>query len=690
MISEATDAASRALTGKTATDQARVIPPAVAARGQSAALDYLGRIGATPEQLLAAKANAFGKPITTAEAVGPTGISQATGLARRAGTTPQVADAAMKARSGDRMSRILGDIHETTGVDPEAAKGNIDTIVQNGRQAAAPLFDAVRAQGGPVTSPELESILGTPAGKQATTNAVSDLQNARIDPRAHGFVLGTPTAPATAPLPEPSADDLASALSDIKESRSTPTGGLFRAIQQLGGMKLTDSAGNRLTVGPDVGPFLAGRKVPGLINNRTGMSPEYMAQALQDRGWFEPNVEDPTQAFEEALDSHARGSPVYKPGAVAPDAAARAQGFDQEAQASGVLDADHPALAARKLATLRNADAQERAAIQSESGSDPFGAEFDRLSAPLVSVQGLTPHALDLVRQNLGGMVERDQFGRIIPDSQSRGNFNVNQVRGDLTDVLAGTPDQPGLIPGYRHALDTAGDYLSIKGAYDRAQGRLFGTSGPANDPRSFDAYFQGLKPGEQDATRASLANDIFTKLNNGQLGPGSFNAPAVQQKLSTVFGPDPAQDLIAKMKVEADMSAAGARMQPNLNSTTGDVIGSQADQGGAQAAFGLARAGVNALSGRPIAAAHGLASAAAPFVSAARQPFDMASRNALGDILYSDPAATAAQLSSRINAISPTPLDTPPPRSITALQNAFAVLAAHQGDVTDSDQPNQ
>lgn len=500
MASEASDAASRALTGKTVVDQSRPMLDDLVLRGRQNAFEHLQNLGATPESLRAAYAAANGAPITTAEAIGPQGISTASGIIRRAGTAPQVADATMAARAADRGARILDHIQSTTGIDPEAAKGNIDAIVKAGQNAAGPLFDAIRAQPGPITSPELNTILQRPVVQQAVAGASKDLENASIDPTAHGFVAS-----------------------------------------------------------PDSGDV-----------------------------------------------------PVMVPGP-----------------------------------------------------------------------KGLTAQALDLVRRNIGDQVERDAFGRIIPDSQSRGNYNINLSQRDLTNLLAGdgTPANPGLIPGYREALDTSGDYLSTKAAYDRTQGRLFGTAGRDNDPRAFEAYFNSLSPAEQKAAQSSMVNDIYTRLQNGQLRPGSFDAPAVQAKLGTAFGPD-AQDLIDRMKIEADMSKASARMTPNLNSTTGDVIGTQDIGGDMKAAIGGAKVIGNAMTGNVAGAAKSAASMLLPFASAARQPVSMATRNALGDLLYQSPEATADALAQYRgqNAFTPTAL----PTSITSLKIAApASLGAATSDQT-------
>ena len=177
-------------------------------------------------------------------------------------------------------------------------------------------------------------------------------------------------------------------------------------------------------------------------------------------------------------------------------------------------------------------------------------------------------------------------------------------------------------------------------------------------------------------------------RLQNGQLRPGSFDAPAVQAKLQTAFG-DAADDLIGRMKVEADMSKASARMTPNLNSTTGDVIGSN-DRGDVNAALSGAKAVGNAMTGNVAGAARAAGSMLLPFVSAARQPMNMATRNAFGEMLYQPPDVTAQSLAPNAFSSAPTPSGAPP-ASIAALQNAFAILAANrQQNGSDGSSPGQ
>lgn len=492
VTSEALDAASRAMTGKTTVDQARPLPPHVASQGQKAAVDYLRGAGATPEALDAAHARAGGKPITTAEAMGPSGISQAAGLIRRAGTAAQTADATMTARASDRASRILNDIHETTGVDPVSARGNVQAIVDRGRAAAGPLYDSAYSQR-PPQSDALDALLKRPSAQAALARAVRIAAEEGRNPSTLGFQFND--------------------AGDVTHIQ-TPS------VQTL----------------------------------------DYVKRGLDD--------------------------------------------------------------------------------------------------------------VLNTRRDPVTGRLNLDEEGRAILGT-------LNDFKGIVTN-----PAHPAGA-AYGKALGASGDYLSVQDAFDRAKGTLFGAT---RDPRAFGAYFENLTPAQQDATRAGMANDIFAKINNGQLRPGSFDAPAVQQKLVTAFGEDAAQRLLDRMATEAKMSAASARMTPNLNSTTGDVIGSAQDRGDINAVVGAARVAGNAMTGNVGGAVRAAGGLLLPFASAARQPLDMATRNALGDLLYQAPAETAQALRAQSNAFQPRPGDELIPKSITALRLATSANAG----AGSADQPSQ
>lgn len=160
--------------------------------------------------------------------------------------------------------------------------------------------------------------------------------------------------------------------------------------------------------------------------------------------------------------------------------------------------------------------------------------------------QQLTPEAWDVTRKMLNKSIALDPDGKMI-DTGPTGVQNVLRQRWsqDLTGELAGDADGQGAaIPGYRHALDTAGDYLGTRQAFSNASGSLF--NGPVS---RFQTIWDGARNAqEQDAIRAALANDVMNQSNRGLLKSGSFKTPGVQAKLSIAF-PDGAQGIIDQME---------------------------------------------------------------------------------------------------------------------------------------------
>lgn len=350
------------------------------------------------------------KPVTAAEAIGPTGISAISALARRQGATGEAASALLGERATGTPERILGDYAQAAGVIPDAAQGNIDKLVQVGRANVKPLFDQALSAPGPVWNSDLEIISRRPVVQNAIKSTVQDLLNADT----HPGVLGLPS-------------------------------------------------------GPDEGKLLP------------------------------------------------------------------------------------------------------------------------------------TAQAWDLIRKNVNDQIERDPFGKIIPDSASRGNYNVNKTAKDLTAALKTS------IPGYADALDASGDYLSMQKAFQDGQKFILSPTFTASQMAKYTAK---LTPPELEAFKGGTANALYNKAQTGQLHPSIFKRPILQEKLNTVLGPDKAQPFLQGMQVEANMARAGARMAPGTNSITGEVMNAtnEQDKNWLSSMFSAMKAAQHGAHGNlPSAAAHGL-----------------------------------------------------------------------------------
>lgn len=94
---------------------------------------------------------------------------------------------AAAARMGTQSDRALGAVGDILGVDPESARGGIDQIVEQGQQAAKPLYDEIRAQPGPVWNDQLASLAKRPSIKKAINTAANGVLDAGGDPRALGM-----------------------------------------------------------------------------------------------------------------------------------------------------------------------------------------------------------------------------------------------------------------------------------------------------------------------------------------------------------------------------------------------------------------------------------------------------------------------------------------------------------------------
>lgn len=197
-LSQATQTASGALTGGLLGGAGRwaegapigvarptsLLPvPEVSPRAAS----YIGSLLGSPDPAMVA-AHAAGKPVTTAEMLGPSGRNALATTARRAGSTGTQMEADMLSRVTAAPQTILDDFTAASGVSPHIAQGDIDTYVANGRKEAAPLYDAAYAQPAPYT-PQLQAILQRPSMTAALKNAVATAKEEGRNPNELGFAV---------------------------------------------------------------------------------------------------------------------------------------------------------------------------------------------------------------------------------------------------------------------------------------------------------------------------------------------------------------------------------------------------------------------------------------------------------------------------------------------------------------------
>ncbi|MBV8683776.1 MAG: hypothetical protein JO111_12955 [Caulobacteraceae bacterium] len=147
------DSLHRAAFGLTPSDQPQKIPALADSRGEMDAVRLLRQMGVTPEALEQVQGAAAGKPITTAEAIGPDGMELAQGLRGRAGTTNAIASAALDQRAGLRPDRVLMDASQVAEAHPSAVMGDPYELFKASRERGAPYMEEARRLPPPLDFP---------------------------------------------------------------------------------------------------------------------------------------------------------------------------------------------------------------------------------------------------------------------------------------------------------------------------------------------------------------------------------------------------------------------------------------------------------------------------------------------------------------------------------------------------------
>lgn len=344
--------------------------------------DVLAKSGKTPNNVLGAVSQ--NKPFTLAEAAGSNAQTNLLALARREGKTGDALNAQMLSRSARRPDRVLDDMLATSGIEPSAAKGDIDALVSKGRQSVSGMFEKALSSDKGVWNSDLERLAQRPVIQKAMSQAYDDLLNADINPEGMGF-----------------------------------------------------------------------------------------------------------------------------------------------------------------------------------TGRDPQTGKFAQMPRP-------SAKAWDLIRKRVSSQVERDGVGRIIPDNQSPGNYNVNRAGHDLTDALRKA------VPGYGDALDKSGEYLKSKAAFELGQNAILNDRISTAD---FKKAVDAMTPAEKKALKGGVANKLFQQSQGGKLRPQQFITPNAADKLETALGQDGATNFVAGLHDESRMKAFEQRARTSAGSQTTPLAQAMKDQ---------------------------------------------------------------------------------------------------------------
>lgn len=250
----------------------------------------------------------------------------------------------------------------------------------------------------------------------------------------------------------------------------------------------------------------------------------------------------------------------------------------------------------------------------------------------------------------IGSSVKRDGFGKPLSDTDAPGNFGIRSAQGDVVAQLKQA------IPGYREAQSVAGDYLSVKGAFDKARGMLFSGKATAADVQKLMGTF--TTDAQRQAAGDAIAADIFDRADKNTLNAKRLMTQDGRKKLAAVFGPENVDDFLARLQQRVAMKQSGGRIMTGAGSPTGEIANATAEQDQNQSLMNGFKA---ALKQDWVGAAGHIIGA--PFMGAYRGASVMANqavRNEAANIL-----AKPAQ--EGLNALKAAP-PSAPPRSIHAI----------------------
>ena len=634
--------------------EAQITPQAT-----DAARQYVQRLIQTSgADITANPIEGLGKPITAAEAIGPSGVSNMAALTRRSGRAGNMALAQIGARAVEQPNRVVQDFADLTGMDPAGSADMVDNIVASGRQRAAPLWaEAESLQVMP--TPAMEDILRRPSGRAALRRAYRIAADEGVNPNTLGlFVMeaGDGGLRGGASNVSRDADTLAD-LDALRAGRGVRGAGrgetLLQFISRNGGVR--DDGGELGQIGADVW------NRQGSWRNRLvrddGVDLETMAQRAMDAGFFDDvgdiagDVENyqrlGPQDLINAIDDELRGNARFARAEGDTDRSAaavlrrnRRQALDERLQREGIdiNQASNDEI----LRRLRDADDAEARVFAQLYGEGPDAPQIELVPGEVPSVR-----TLDYVRRGMNQVLEgfRDRTTRRLTlDDESRPIVaNVTRFRDELINATGG---QEG---PYARALSESGDYLRVENAFRQSE-KLFQTG---TSQRAFDLATSNMGPAERNALVAGYADKLFRDAQAGRLGTRQLNQitiPLIRGKLASLIGPDGADSFLQRVQAEIDLARSGSRMAPGTNSVSAEALEAmrEQDQGvgfAADLARNIEQSRGDVISASLLTAGKALAAPVAGFVRGATAPAPQPVRDEIARLLLMPPGELAALL---------------------------------------------
>ena len=523
-----------------------VVPAGVAPADAATAARYVQGLQAAAGKSDAAIA-ASDQP-TMAEALGKTGINHAAMLARRSGTSADLADQVFLSRRDARSGRILQTLSDVSGVDPTFVAGDFKAQMAGLRQAAAPLYDAAYDVD-PPTSSVLDDLMNRPSVKAAMPRAISTAREEGRDPEALGLRdVEAPAAPST-PLDDdgPSFSDVLAGVRRGDDPKFNRGPSVLQYISRNGG--IADKGGDIADM--DAAKWHLNKPFWNKLINPAGDSADGWGVRLQENGYFPDMAPDQRPSIGDVHDlisDELAGAPTYS--RAADPAAVELQG-----RVDSLRDhLRHLDIGPDDLAKMSDDDVSERV-NPVEGGAHPYAPPQ---TEPAMSVEP-SMQSYDYLKRALNDGIEsyRDgTTGKLNLDDKGRAMVGTAQA---LRDELV------NLNPRYGAALKQGGEPLRQEQAW-RSAPQLMSDATPEAE---FFRQYGGFTPAQQKAFQGGAINNLYVQARQGRLTLNTLKSSAMASKLQTMFGAEGSGRIGQMLAREKAMVGAERSVPPGAGSPT-------------------------------------------------------------------------------------------------------------------------
>jgi hypothetical protein len=568
----------------------RVAPEApITPRATTSAKQYVQRlVDGSGADLATNPVAARGKPITAAEAIGPSGVSNMAALTRRSGRAGGMAQAQLGARAQEQSNRVVQDFADLTGMDPAGSADMIENLATAGRARARPLYEAAYSMQVQPT-PLMENILSRPVGQAALRRAYKIARNEGRNPDELGMFVttrdaGRPTGGAGRVARDPELFDDLDAMRAGSRTQGPGRGeSLLEFISKNGGVR--DDGGELASIGADTWNRQGSWRSRAVRDD--GLSLEQMADRARAAGYFD-DVVDATadgsdnyqrlssQDMIDAIDGELRGSPRFarqvgdtNRSAAAAARMARRNDLEERLNREGIdlskASNDDVARA------LRDADDAEARAMAFLEGDAPGEPQIELLPGEVPSMQ-----TLDYVKRGLDDVINsyRDSTTRRL-NLDEEGRSVLSAATRFREELVAATGGETG---PYAQALAAGGDPIRLEEAFRQSE-RLFQVGTPQ---RTFNMAIERMGEAERNALVAGYADKLFRDAQAGRLSTrqlNQLNVPVTREKLATLLGREGAESFMQRVADEVELARSGGRMAPGTNSVTAEALAAMAEQ---------------------------------------------------------------------------------------------------------------